>query len=99
MAGVISTGINYKNQALSGFVRESAEQQQIDQANSELKANKKVQDVQQKTEGTMVGATVGYMASSALLSGTALGTELGSWAGPIGMVVGAGLGYLFSDLF
>jgi hypothetical protein len=89
MGGMISTGTEYKNQALSGFIRESAQEEEMDRANKEHEANKKVQKVQQQTTTAMAGATVGWM----------VGAEMGTWGGPIGMVVGAGLGYLFSSLF
>ncbi len=93
MSGLINTGIDYQNRALSGFVRESAEQKEIDSANKELAASRKAQ---KKTMGVQ-GAIAGGMVASAM--GAELGGEIGSIGGPLGIVAGMGLGYLFSQLF
>ncbi len=44
--GLIGTGLGYQNNAISGFIRESAEQQDIDIENQKLKAEKKMQNEQ-----------------------------------------------------
>ncbi|MFA6509929.1 MAG: hypothetical protein WCV62_05690 [Candidatus Peribacteraceae bacterium] len=89
MSGLINTGIDYQNRALSGFVRESAEQNEIDSANKELDSARKAQKTQMAVTGTTSGAMVGAY----------VGAEYGSVGGPWGAVIGAGLGYLFSQLF
>jgi hypothetical protein len=57
MAGLIGTGLGYQNTALSGFVRESEEQQKVDMANKQLKAQQDMQ--QQQTEASMIGSGLG----------------------------------------
>ena len=100
MAGLINVGTDYKNRALAGFVRTSAEQEEIDTANEQLRSARKAQKATMGAQGAMVGGTLGYLgATSATMAGTELGASLGAWAGPIGIVAGAGLGYLFSQLF
>ena len=55
--GLIGTGEGYQNTAVSGLVRESAEQQQIDQANAQIKAQ---QDMAEKQMiGEIAGAGLG----------------------------------------
>lgn len=88
MAGLINTGSDYAGRALSGFVRESAEQQEIDATNEQLKSARKAQ----KTSTTVSATTSGAMIGGYAAAGTSVG-------GPAGAVIGAGLGYLFSQLF
>ncbi len=96
MPGLIDVGTDYKNRALSGFVRESEEQKQIDITNEELDARRRAQSAQLGAQGAIFGGIGGYM-----LAGTEMvkGMELGSIAGPLGIVIGAGAGFLFSRLF
>jgi hypothetical protein len=91
--GLIDYGEEELGMATSGFLRVSEEQEQIDMANKELAAQRVMQQNQMSATGTGVGAVGGYMA------GAAYGAEMGEFAGPIGAVVGAGLGFLFSKLF
>jgi len=101
MGGVINTGVSYGNKALSGMVRQSAQQQEIDRANAELEGARKAQSA--STTGQMVGA--GALVGG--VAGTAYGAEIGSAVGSaypgvgtaIGAVAGAALGWLFSKLF
>jgi hypothetical protein len=109
--GIITTGLDYENKALSGFVRASSDQEQIDMANKKLKAERKAQQATLGAEGAVVGGMAGYAGATsaafagtateggAVVGGTELGAELGSLGGPIGAVFGAGLGFLFSRLF
>lgn len=46
MASVISTGLGYQQSALSGMIRESAEQQKIDAFNKQSEAQSKAQTTQ-----------------------------------------------------
>lgn len=55
MSGLIQTGTQYQNTAISGLVRESAEQQKIDIANQQLNAQAKMQDIQMVGELTGLG--------------------------------------------
>lgn len=89
MAGLINTGTDYKNRALSGFVRTSAEQEEIDTANEGLRSARKAQKATMSAQGVVVGG----------MAGSYLGAQIGAIGGPAGMVIGAGLGYLFSQLF
>ncbi len=50
MSGLIQTGTQYQNTAISGLVRQSADQQKIDIANQQLNAQAKMQDIQMGTE-------------------------------------------------
>jgi len=50
MGGLIGTGLSYQDNAMGGFIRESAEQQQIDQANETLQFQKEEQDAQLKMQ-------------------------------------------------
>jgi len=58
MAGMIGVGEGYKNQALSGFIRESAEQQKIDQANKDLEAQHNEQVVRNISSGVGAAASI-----------------------------------------
>lgn len=55
MSGLIQTGVNYESNALSGFVRESAQQKEIDDANRQIQAQKKMQENQMIGEAAGVG--------------------------------------------
>lgn len=94
MAGLIDVGVGYKNAALSGFVRESAIQQQIDQANAQLAAQRSIQGTQMGTELGILGgsAAINYGPSiwaGAGAAGTAAaGMEAGG-AAELGFAAGA----------
>ena len=60
MGGIIGTGLSEESNAISGFVRSSAEQQQVDQANQQEADAKKAQEMQMITGG--VGAAIGIAA-------------------------------------
>lgn len=55
MAGMINTGQNYGQKALSGFIRQSAQQAQTDLANEQLKAAEEAQGQQMAVQGGVVG--------------------------------------------
>ena len=55
MGGLIQTGTSYKNTAISGLIRESAEQQKIDEANAEIEAQGKMRDVTMAGELASIG--------------------------------------------
>ncbi len=59
MGGLLDTGTTYRNQALSGFLRRSAEQEEIDKTNRELQAAEKMQTM---TMTAQLGA-VGFLLS------------------------------------
>ena len=61
MSGLIQTGEDYKNKALSGFIRQSAEQQRIDQSNADREAQQKAQTVSMITSGIGAAASIGLM--------------------------------------
>ena len=52
MAGLIGVGEDYKNKALSGFIRESADEQKINQANKDLAAQQQLQTIGMAAAGT-----------------------------------------------
>jgi hypothetical protein len=61
MAGLISVGESYKDKAMSGFIRESAEQQKIDQANRDLEAQEDQQTMSMVTTGISSAVAIGLM--------------------------------------
>jgi hypothetical protein len=61
MGGLIGTGLGYEKTAMSGMIRESAEQQKRDMAEQNLKAQKDMQETQ------MIGQAAGLAISTALL--------------------------------
>lgn len=61
MPGLIGVGEDYKNKALSGFVRESAEQQKINQANKETEAAEKQQQTRNITTGVSAGISTALL--------------------------------------
>ncbi len=75
MAGLIQTGIQYRSRALEGFVRQSAQQQQIEQANEEMKAQQSAQ--KSAITGSLVGT--GAMIGTYVYPG--IGTVIGAAAG------------------
>jgi hypothetical protein len=95
MAGLIDTGTGYQGRALQGFVRQSSEQEQIDQENERLKAQGKMQKTAVTASLVGTGAAVGGSAGAAMI-----GAEAGSAIGPgYGTLIGAGVGFLLSRLF
>lgn len=60
MAGLIGTGDMYRNQALSGFIRLSEEEQQRRQVNEQLKRAEKTSEMQ--TTASAVGAGISILA-------------------------------------
>lgn len=68
MAGLISVGQDYSNKALSGFVRQTADQQKINEANREMEEA----DKQQRIRNNVTAGTSAAL-STALLIATLLG--------------------------
>lgn len=64
MDGLLSTGEAYKNKALSGFIRESADEQRINQENKDLAAQKQTQTVGMVTSGIGAVASIALMIAS-----------------------------------
>ncbi len=62
MSGLIQTGTQYQNTAISGLVRESADQQKIDIANQQLNAQAKMQDIQMGGELAGLGILFAILA-------------------------------------
>ena len=60
MAGLIDVGTAYKDKAMSGFIRNAAEEQRTDQTNKDLKTQKEQQNVQNITAG--IGAVLSLIA-------------------------------------
>lgn len=54
--GLIDVGTAYKDKAMSGFVRESADQQRIKQANKDIEARDKQQAI--STTTTAIGTAL-----------------------------------------
>lgn len=81
MAGMISTGQGYGSKALSGFIRESAQQAQIDLANKQKAAAEDAQAQQMAVQGGVVG----YMSAPTIAEWMAPETSLESGAGQSAM--------------
>jgi hypothetical protein len=62
MAGLIPTGESYRNQALSGFVRLSAQEEQQRLAEEKLKAQERAQTVQMIGQGASIGISIALLA-------------------------------------
>ncbi len=67
MAGLISTGEDYKNKAVQGFVRESADMQRINEANQEMEEATKQQHIRNTTQGISLGINAA-IATAALIA-------------------------------
>ncbi|PKN36608.1 MAG: hypothetical protein CVU62_13905 [Deltaproteobacteria bacterium HGW-Deltaproteobacteria-2] len=61
MEGLLSTGEAYKNKALSGFIRESADEQRINQQNKDLAAQEQNQTVSLAASGIGAAASIALM--------------------------------------
>jgi hypothetical protein len=61
MAGLIPTGTGYEKSALSGFVRQSAQQQQEEMAQEELKAKQSQQLAMMVGQGASIGLSIGIL--------------------------------------
>ncbi|MDD5523656.1 MAG: hypothetical protein PHV90_00300 [Smithella sp.] len=61
MNGLISTGEDYKNKALSGFIRESADEQKRSQANKDLAARQQEQTISMAASGVGTAVSIGLM--------------------------------------
>lgn len=61
MSGLIATGEQYKDKALSGFIRESAEEQKIDEANADREAQKQTQTVGMISSAASIGIMLATM--------------------------------------
>lgn len=85
MAGLIGTGLTYRQQAEALSSKSDELKDRRDQQNEMIKQA----DIQQKASLTATGALVGASA----------GAEAGSVGGPWGAVIGAGIGYLAAELF
>lgn len=113
MAGLFRTGLSYKGAALSGFARDEAIRRHQASANKQMRVQEKQQETSTGTQMAGIGAAGGYLAGGALTAapvattattagtagGALAGLGLGAWGGPIGMALGAGLGWIFSRLF
>lgn len=87
--GLIGIGRQKSNLAMNGFSQVANMEQQRNQAEETLKANKEAAD--QSMKGTMV--------STGAMGGAYLGMQAGSIGGPAGMAIGAAVGWLASSLF
>ena len=92
MAGLLNIGTDYKNRALSGFIRDSARSNEITQANKQLAS-------QEKNQTTQTIAAMGGLGAALGFAGVGEMAALGAWGGPVGLAGGLALGFLFSELF
>lgn len=104
MAGLINTGTGYRDTALAGFVRESGEQTQEQEANEQLDAQRKIQKAQLGAEGAMIGGIGGYLAAGSTTLFGAEGSLLSASAATAPETMGlslaaAGVGMLMARLF
>ena len=58
MAGLINTGLGYQNSAMSGFIRESADEAKRDQENKRLALAQKNQNMSMMSQGAGIGASI-----------------------------------------
>ena len=58
MGGIIGTGLGEQSNAISGFVRESAQQQQVDMANKQAADAEKAANTQMAVSGAMAVAMI-----------------------------------------
>jgi hypothetical protein len=66
MAGLISTGEDYKNKAVQGFVRESADMQRINEANQEMEEATKQQHIRNTTQGISAAISTAVLIATLL---------------------------------
>ncbi len=66
MAGLISTGEDYKNKAVQGFVRESADMQRINEANQEMEEATKQQHIRNTTLGISAAISTAVLIAALL---------------------------------
>jgi uncharacterized protein YcfJ len=90
MAGLLNTGTDYQRTALSGMVRESAQEAERNKTNADVEAQKSNAEKANTSTLTATGAMAGAYA------GATYGFMGG---GPAGAVAGAAIGFLFSKLF
>lgn len=86
--GVVQSGMDYQNRALSGMIRYSAQEEEIRRANEELKTRESAQKKSNQASMTAAGATAGW----------AVGASYGSVGGPYGAAAGAVIGFIFGSL-
>jgi len=61
MSGLIQTGEDYKSKALSGFIRQSADEQKIDEENADREAQKETQTVGMVSSAASIGIMLAMM--------------------------------------
>jgi len=85
MAGLISVGQNYKDQAKSGLQTVSTMERGREAVGDNLEAAEKSQKMSAAGTGAGMGAMIGMQA--------------GSVGGPMGAAIGLGVGLIASELF
>lgn len=66
MAGLIDVGESYKDKALSGFIRQSADQQRINETNKELEEADKRQRIQNVSTGMTAAISTAVLIAALL---------------------------------
>lgn len=66
MTGLISVGEGYKDKALSGFIRQSADQQRINEANQEMEEATKQQHIRNTTQGISAAISTAVLIAALL---------------------------------
>jgi len=107
MPGLIQTGGDYQRRVIGGMFKQSGEEVGMWERSKALSAQEEAQKSQTSATAVGAGASVGFIGGAALTAeatetaaaGALSGLGLGAWGGPIGMVIGAGLGFAFSKLF
>lgn len=64
MPGLIDVGLDYKNKAMSGFIRQSADQQKINEANKEIEAADQQQRIKNTTQGVSAAISTAILIAS-----------------------------------
>ena len=73
MAGLINTGLGYQNSAMSGFIRQSADEAKRDQENKQLAMAQKNQNLTMLSQAAGIGTAI-YSGTN-LGGGVAVGAE------------------------
>ncbi len=102
--GLIGTGLSYQQNALAGFMRESAEQQAIDEENKQIQAQRTAQMESLGGEAVGVGlGAYGLMAGGGAAAAGGIGAGIGGEAAAVGALTATEgtvdwLPFLFSAL-
>jgi hypothetical protein len=96
MAGLVDVGRSYASNAMQGMTRVSSMEEARERVKKGLNAQAEMQEDSDRKSSVATGAGLG---AAAAMSSAYMGATYGAWAGPIGMVAGAAVGFLLNELF